>query len=72
MNPGQNKDFEVEVAQTSWKDLSDKMFYTWDGNHQLSAWMGVLQRCELHKPTVLLENATRLTRSSLCFYSCSI
>ena len=28
----QNNDFEEEIAQTCWKDMSRKMLYTWDGN----------------------------------------
>lgn len=42
-----NEEFEQQIADTCWKDLSGKMFYTWDGNHRLAAWMGVLQKCTL-------------------------
>ena len=42
-----NEEFEGKITDSNWKDLSQKMLYTWDGNHQLTAWMGVLEKCEL-------------------------
>ena len=38
--------FESEIAGTCWSDLLGKMLYTWDGNHRLSAWTGVLKLCK--------------------------
>ncbi len=41
-----NDEFENEIKDTCWADLSGKMLYTWDGNHRLAAWMGVLKECK--------------------------
>ena len=40
-----NEEFEQEIADTCWKDLSGKMFYTWDGNHRLTSWMAAIKTC---------------------------
>ena len=42
-----NEEFEAKIIDTCWKDLSKKLVYTWGGNHQLAAWMGILEKCEL-------------------------
>ena len=28
-----NEEFEAKIKDSCWKDLSQKMSYTWDGNH---------------------------------------
>ena len=39
-------EFEEAISGTCWSNLSGKLLYTWDGNHRLSAWTGILKLCE--------------------------
>lgn len=39
-----NEEFENSIKGTCWADLSEKMFFTWDGNHRLKGWMTEIQR----------------------------
>ena len=41
-----NETFENEIAGTCWAGISRKMLYTWDGNHRLYAWTGILKLCK--------------------------
>lgn len=34
-----NEKFERELKSSGWSELRGKMFYVWDGNHRLRAWM---------------------------------
>ena len=41
-----DEDFESKIVATWWSNLLGKMLYTWDGNHRLSSWIGLLKLCK--------------------------
>jgi hypothetical protein len=37
--------FEKEIQkEDAWKQFARKMFFVWDGNHRLAAWMPIINR----------------------------
>ena len=61
-----DEDFESEIAGTCSSDLSGKMLYTWDGNHRLSAWTGVLKLCKSIYSNEFASNEWNLKKVNVC------
>ena len=38
-------------SDETWKQLTNKMFHVWDGNHRLGAWLPIINQGHAEDPT---------------------